>query len=49
MPLKKKTGWVNIFVNGEYTVSNIYTIEQSAKVNAIISKAVDTIQIEWYE
>jgi len=49
MPLKKKTGWVNIFVNGEYTVSNIYTTEQSAKVNAIISKAVDTIQIEWYE
>ena len=49
MPLKKKTGWVNIFVNGEYTVSNIYTTEQSAKINAIISKAVDTIQIEWYE
>lgn len=49
MPLKKKTGWVNIFANGEYTVSNIYTTEQSAKVNAIISKAVDTIQIEWYE
>lgn len=49
MPLKKKTGWVNIFVNGEYTVSNIYTTEQSAKVNAIIGKAVDTIQIEWYE
>lgn len=49
MPLKKKTGWVNIFANGEYTVSNIYTTEQSAKVNAIINKAVDTIQIEWYE
>lgn len=49
MPLKKKTGWVNIFANGEYTVSNIYTTEQSAKVNAIIGKAVDTIQIEWYE
>ena len=49
MPLKKKTGWVNIFANGEYTISNIYTTEQSAKVNAIINKAVDTIQIEWYE
>lgn len=46
MLLEKKSGWVNIFVNGEYTVSNIYTTEQSAKVNAIIGKAVDTIQIE---
>ena len=27
----------------------IYTTEKDARTNAIISEAVDTIQIEWYE
>lgn len=53
MPLKKKTGWINIYhVDGEDTVSGIkciYTTEKDARTNAIISEAVDTIQIEWYE
>lgn len=37
---------------GEDTVSGIkciYTTEKDARTNAIISEAVDTIQIEWYE
>lgn len=53
MSLKKKTGWINIYhVDGEDTVSGIkciYTTEKDARTNAIISEAVDTIQIEWYE
>lgn len=53
MPLKKKTGWINIYhVDGKDTVSGIkciYTTEKDARTNAIISEAVDTIQIEWYE
>lgn len=51
--IKKKTGWINIYhVDGEDTVSGIkciYTTEKDARTNAIISEAVDTIQIEWYE
>lgn len=53
MPLKKKTGWVNMYhVNGEDTVSGIkciYKTKEEARIKAIIGGAANTIKIEWYE
>lgn len=53
MPLKKKTGWINIYhINNEDTVSGIkciYKTKEDARRNAILSGAVDTIEIEWHE